>query len=148
MARRTVFTDLSTGRFVSAADAGELESVLRSVYDGGLVEQQRLTFGRVESVDAELAGSLPDLTESRWGARMFDPDGPLDLSALAESEMPDGFDAFRVTYNIPNNPDYPRPFASSEWLSADQWPPSLDLLQDVGPTGIAHIVFRRDMPNA
>lgn len=137
-----MYRDALTGRFISAEVAFESESAIRSVYDGGLVEQQILTFG---SIQTDLT---PDVepnwirTGSQWGTRWFADDEPLSLSALQDSAFPEQFDAFRVTYFIPNNPDYPRPYASAGWMTSDQWPPSLDLLEGVAPTGISQIVFR------
>lgn len=140
--RRVVFTDPNSGRFVSAKQAGELDQVLRSVYDGGLVEQQLLQFGTVAEDLTQGAEANWEQQDSQWGSRWYANEDSLSLSALQDQPFPEGFDSFRVTYQVPNNPDYPRPFANATWLGPDQWPPDLSLLEGQNPTGIAQIVFR------
>lgn len=142
MPRRTTFTDSLTGRFISAADAGEMEGVIRSVYDGGLIERQIMDFGEIrEDLTPEAdANWIED--ESKWGSRWHANDNPLSLSALQGAGFPEEFDSYRVTYFVQNNPDYPRKFASTEWFTDTQWPPDLSLLEGVSVTGIASIFFR------
>lgn len=144
MARRVTFRDPLTGRFVSPEDAFELESVVRIVRDGGIVEQQILSFGA--TTEDLTQGAAPNWREesSPWGTRWYASEDTLSLSALGNEGFPEGFDSFRVTYQIPNNPDYPRPYANSIWLGPEDWPPDLSLLEGQAPTGIAHIVFRAE----
>lgn len=142
MPQRVRFTNPLTGRFVSEETANELESALRSVYENGeLVSQQALSFGQVQD---ELVGELQNWYEkgSHWGVRWYADEEPLNLYGLRQTEFPDEFDAFRVTYHVADNPDYPRKYASAEWMGADQWPPDLNALRGVVATGIAQIVFR------
>jgi hypothetical protein len=146
--RRTTYANPETGRFVSGADIGSFENIIRSVYDNGLVERQVLTFGQVSEIITGGPG-IPDIEPSKWGARIHDEeDNPLDINLLNNMGIPDGYDQFRVTYFVKDNPDYPRKYASDEWLGADQWPPELDVLDNAQATGIAHIVFRRGTEDA
>lgn len=142
MARRVVYTNPLTGKFISAAEAFELEGILRSVYDGGLVERQILDFGATREDLTQSAEPNWIQEDSRWGQRWSAGDDPLSLSALGGADFPSEFDSFRVTFNVADNPDYPRKFGSSEWMTPEMWPPSLDLLEGVAVTGIAQIVFR------
>ena len=142
MPRRVVYSNPATGRFVSAAEAFNLEGILRSVYDKGLIEQAIIDYGQER--EQLVGGSEPNWTaeDSRWGQRWYAQDDPLDMSALGSASFPQEFDSFRVTFNVADNPDYPRKFGSSEWMTPEMWPPSLDLLEGVATTGIAQIVFR------
>lgn len=120
-----------------------MEGILRSVYDGGLIEQQVLDYGVVRDVVAGETGGNWEQVDSKWGTRWYADEQPLDTFWLSQSDFPADYNAFRVTYFVPDNPDYPRKYASSEWFDSSQWPPDLDLLEGVDATGIAHIVFRR-----
>lgn len=143
MPQRATFRDPVTGRFVSEAAAGQLENAVRSVYeDGELVSEQVLRFGQVED---ESVGTVQNWQEeeSKWGQRWFADDEPLDLYGLRQTEFPEDFDSYRVTYHVADNPDYPRKYASTDWFMPDQWPPDLGALRNVAATGIAQIVFRR-----
>lgn len=142
MAQRTTYTDPSTGRFVGAGAVAGMESALRSVYeDGELISQQALTFGEVQD---EIVGQLQNWQEeeSKWGTRWFTDGEPFDLYGLSQTPFPEGATQFRVVFEVDGNPDYKGGHASTDTLMPDQWPPSLDMLRGVSPSGIAHIVFR------
>lgn len=143
MPRRVTFTDTTTGRFVSAADAFDMEGILRSVYDGGLKEQAVLDFGQVREITVQGEQNWTIDDSSRWGGRITAGDDQIDISSLQASAFPEGYNGFRVTYFVADNPDYPRKYASAEWMGADQWPPELNMLEDVATTGIAHVILRK-----
>lgn len=143
MPRRTVYRDPSTGRFVSEDAASELEVAVRIVFEEGTaVQEQVLNYGMVES---EVEGTLQNwqVTDYQYSQAWTADDEPLDLYGLRQTEFPEEFDSFKVVYFVPNNPDYPRQHASSASLLPDQWPPDLNLLRGINPTGIARIYFRR-----
>lgn len=143
MPRRVVFSDPSTGRFVSSADALELDNAIRRVYDAGqLIEEQLLSGGTLVEDLTPSSEANWSPTPSRWGMSWTADDEPLNLSALQDAEFPADAVSFRVIYNIVDNPDYPRGFASSETLRPQQWPPSLDLVDGVAVTGIARVYFK------
>lgn len=149
MPRRVVFSDPSTGRFVSSQDAFDLPNALRRVYeDGAIVEEQLLNFGHL--AEDLVQTDSPNWSEkgSQWGMSWYNDDEPLSLSALQDAEFPEGATGFRVIYNIQDNPDYPRGFASSETLTPRQWPPALDLVEGVAVTGIARVYFRGGQSDA
>lgn len=143
MARRQFFQNPATGRFVSESVANTLENAIRSVYDGGLVEQQVLVFGRPqEVVVGDLGGNWTEQSTQR-GMSWHADDEPLDPYWLRQEPFPDGFDEFKIIVFVPDNPDYPRKYASSDPLTSGQWPPDMDVLEHLNPTGIARIIFRR-----
>lgn len=143
MARREVYSDPDTGRFISKADAMQAENAIRRVFDGGLQSEDLLHFGVPENPEP---GSGPNYVlddSSRWGGRMYADDAPLDLFWLNQESFPAGYDGFKVVYHVKDNPDYPRPYASSEWFDDTQWPPDLQMIDAEGVTGIAQILFRK-----
>lgn len=148
MAARVVFTDPSTGRIVSAADAGELDRTIRSVYDNGLQERQILSFGSVvEDLTQDVA---PNWTTepSKWGEKWAADEGIMSLSALLGTEAPEGAISFQVRYAIAANPDYPQGFMSSDFLGIEQWPPDLSAAGDRGAVGVDSVFFRVRQGNA
>lgn len=144
MPRRTTFFDPSSGRIVSPRDVGALE-VARVVQteDGQRVLDAVLSHGSItDIVSGDIERYEPD--SSRWGMRWFNEDQPLDLFSLSQTDFPEGMTGFRVTYHIKDNPDYPRKYATDEWLGPDQWPPQVYDFGNAETTGVAHIVFRRE----
>lgn len=143
MARREVYSDPDTGRFISKVDAMASENAIRRVFDGGLQSEDILHYGVPESpLDTGGPNYVLD-DSSKWGGRLYAQDAPLDLFWLHQEEFPGGYNAFKVTYHMADNPDYPRKYASSEWFSSDQWPPTMDMIDTEGATGIAHILLRK-----
>lgn len=144
MPQRIVFTNPDTGRFVSSEDAFDLPNALRRVYDGGrLVEEQILSFGSL--VEDLTQGSEPNwkTVGNRWGEGWAAEEGNINFSALQDAEPPSEATGYRVVYNVLDNPDYPRGFATSETLDIEHWPPRMDLVDNVAVTGIARVYFRR-----
>lgn len=142
MAARVVFTDPSTGRIVSAADAGELERTIRSVYDGGLQERQILSFGSlVEDLTQDVSPNWA-VEPSKWGQKWGADEGLMSLSALLGAEPPEGAISFQVRYAIANNPDYQQGFMSSDFMGIEQWPPDLSAAGDRGALGVDSVFFR------
>lgn len=143
MPRRVTYTDPSTGRFVSATEAFDLSIALRRVYDGGLVEEQILNYGSIQNEDT--AGAEPNwrIEDNKWGRSFVNDDESLDVNALLTSPPPDGVDAWRVRFTVAKTSEYAAGYAQSGWLDMADWPPSLDMLEDVTPTGIAVVHFRR-----
>lgn len=143
MARRVVFTDPITGRIISAADTLDIGQTIRSVYDSGqLVERQILEFGRITEDLTQANEPNWEQVDSRWGAAWQAGDDAIDLSALGNEAFPEEFDSFRVTYRMQSNPDYPSGYAASDWMTAEQWPPDLSIVDRPGITGIERIYFR------
>lgn len=143
MARRVVYTNPLTGRFISAEDA-QFGQVLRRVYqDGAVTEEQILTDGRI--ADDLSASNDPNWSheETKWGATWTTEDPMFDLSALQDAAFPDDADAFRVRFTVAANSEYPQGFASSDWFQPENWPPSLSMGEGKCVTGIAMIHFRR-----
>lgn len=144
MAQRVVFTDPSTGRFVSAADAADLEQAIRTVFSGGeVIERQILSFGELFEDLTQGAEANWDSRPSQWGEAWDSEDGQLNFSALQDAAFPADATSYRVVYNVADNPDYPRGYATSETLSEAEWPPRMDLLEGVPVTGVARILFDR-----
>lgn len=143
MARRVVWSDPVTGRFLSAADAAETEA-LRTVYDGGAVVEQGLYRYGVEA-ESTVTDDVENwaMTVSKWGATWQTDDAFMNMGALGASQFPAGFDSYRVRFTVAGNPDYPAGFASSDWQTAGEWPPDLSLGEGIGVTGIAMIHFRK-----
>lgn len=145
MARRVVFTDPETGQFVSAETAMGLDLAIRTVFqDGDVAERQILSFGSVQEDTTPYNDPNWEQIGSKWGTAWDAGDAGLDMSALNSAQFPDGFDSFRIQYQIQQNPDYPSGYASSDWFTSDQWPPSLDALDRPGVIGIARVYFRLD----
>lgn len=143
MPARTVYRDPSTGRFISAEAAAELEEVTRlTIVDGVVTEEPYSVGGDGGAGEPEYEPYEID-TVSRWGARMFDGDDGLDEDRLGATDFPSEYDAFRVTYQVGASTRYERGFASTEWFGPSDWPPTLDMLEGVDPDAIGHIVFRR-----
>jgi hypothetical protein len=142
MARRVVFSDPETGRFVSAADAGDLDQYLRRVYVDNVLSESVLYQDGIPQIDF-LAPAEENWREeeTQWGVTFRNDENDLSLGALQTAEPPEGATAFRVRYNVALNPDYPQGYASGAWMGMEQWPPSLEALENVSPTGIAMIHF-------
>lgn len=66
---------------------------------------------------------------------------PLNPDALRDTQFPDGFDTFQIRFLVPDNPDYPRGYASYDTLFWSEWPPDPSWGDQIGATGIGAIVF-------
>ena len=141
---RTTYRNTLSGQFISEETALTTESSTRTVYGdaGELISQQTLVYGQVQE---EVVGTVQNWQQepSRWGERWHADEDPLDLFGVQQAGFPEGFDSFKVWYFVDGNPDYPRGYASGDWLGADRWPPRLDSEKNFSPTGVSQIVFRR-----
>lgn len=143
MAIRVVYTDPGSGRFISAGDAQEAESALRRVYDSGkLVEEEILSFGSLTEDLTQNAEPNWTFEPTRWGGKFDAGDDLINFSALQDAEFPEGMGSFRVLYDVQGNDSYPGRIASTETLDASSWPPDLNMIEGVAPTGIRYIVFK------
>lgn len=141
MPRRQVFRDPLTGRFVSAADIGTMDVLQETYKDGEQVQSVILRGGvPIETSDIETFATW-SVTETERTVQWHDDGNAMDLVALQDAGYPDDAKAYRILYQVPDNPDYPRGYMSSEWLRPAQWPPDLSYGTDRGASGIERIYF-------
>lgn len=134
------FRDPMTGRW-TRRESGGLD-ILRELFGpAGRESQELIREGRAVREYGEIA--LPNWTEktTQYGETWLVGNGTSDLDpeALSESSAPFGASAFRLRYSVPNNPRYGGGYASSDWFSADEWPPDESLGGDIGATGIVMV---------
>jgi len=66
------------------------------------------------------------------------------MSADAFEDIPDDAESFQVRFIMPDNPDYPRGWASYTTMDAGEWEGIDDILQDGkdrGAIGVGAIIF-------
>jgi hypothetical protein len=141
MARRVRYRDRVTQRFVSPANAEELDAIV-SVFDTETFTRTTYSYSEYqdflsipeEEMDANIWSIDP--TERGWIAQPGE-----DSSDLFGLEPPPGATSFRVFVDVEDNPDYPRGWASTGWQGLDSWPPSPSMVKNVDATGFNHIRF-------
>jgi len=154
------------GKFISRSRAEEmagqgLGGILRELYESGSLQERTEVGGEAGVAEREerpVGNWVPE--EYRGGEGLAwvpedyspadrvsgdpgNPGTPLNYDALQEADPPWGMSSYRVRYKIPQmDSRYPRGYASSDWISTDFWPPSMDLAKNVrNPEGIAMIHF-------
>lgn len=142
MAIRTTFSDPLTGRFISAEAAQSGDAIRRTFEDGILSSETLLQDGLEVGLTGErIAGNWDELVTSRTLQWHADGD-PLNIEALADADVPDGATQYRILYQVPDNPDYPRGYMSSKvWYNVSEWPPDSGLMERLGASGIERIFF-------
>jgi hypothetical protein len=143
MPRRVVFRD-AAGRFARAVDISEQMAGTVEIFDPSTGERSILSaeayFTPPEEA-TEAPGPSWQQTETERGIIWDDFDS--EATDLEGFGPPDGVDAYRVFVNVEGNPDYPRGMASTGWIDASVWPPSLDMIRGVDASSFNQIRFRR-----
>lgn len=141
MANRITFRDPTTGRFISAERAAEIGGQVEQINtaDGSRIVADYFDWAaqtmEPEDINEDNLWSLTT-TERGWIAQPGE-----DSSDLFGLEPPPGAQHFRVFVDVLDNPDYPRGWASTQWLGVSAWPPSPDMVKNVDATGFNHIRF-------
>lgn len=140
------------GRFLSSSETQRREAEggdLFSALFGQLVKRdQPEQFEPGDEVPGFYAAE-PNWYEDDKSGRVLvwttgDPREPMDQDAIDESSAPFGYSRYQIRFSVPDNPDYPRGYASYTPLHISEWPPSETWGSRFGATGIGAIVFSRD----
>ncbi len=151
------FRDALTGRFVAAANVetwrSEGRSVITSWFAGEEPEPEEEP-EEDQSYYVDESTGVPNWDEIQtarglvWSAyddSDGDPDSHpvLDPEALQNMSFPEGYSRFQIRFAMPDNPSYPRGFASYDTLTDSEWPPDPSWGDGIGAVGIGAIVFYR-----
>jgi len=133
------------GRWVSPSALPNLANYFRETYEKGREVQRERVERAPEPLPEPPAYAPSNWHDDEWkgGGVVRTADGS-PMSDDAFEDIPDDAESFQVRFIMPDNPDYPRGWASYTTMDAGEWERIDDILQDGrdrGAIGVGAIIF-------